>query len=61
MYGNVSQQAVQIPTAVVPKCVVTILHKAIVHLVFETQRDLPICVHRLYGHPYSNVSQQQPV
>ena len=30
----------------------------ILHLLYETPRDLTICVHRLCGHLYGNVSQQ---
>ena len=30
----------------------------ILHLLYEVPRDLPICVQRLCGHPYNNVSQQ---
>ena len=30
----------------------------ILHLLHEVPRDLPVCVQRLCGHPYGNVSQQ---
>ena len=30
----------------------------IVHLLYEAQRDLPICVQKLCRHLYGNVSQQ---
>ena len=54
LYGNVSQQAVQIPIAVVPKCslcqscdfgLCTAMRIiGTVHLLYEMPLDLPICV-----------------
>ena len=42
-----------------PICFFTAIHfLGILHLRYEVLRDLPICVQRLCGHPYDNISQK---